>query len=477
MRDYILLYINGQRRQIRSEQAFMTLAEYLRREERLTGTKIVCAEGDCGSCSVLRSMPGVDGERPSFEVINSCIAFVHLMDCSHIITIEAIADGTELHPVQKALADHHGTQCGYCTPGFVMSLVDLFEKKKTVTEQEVKNQLVGNLCRCTGYRPIIEAALHVDTDKIRSLHERFDSRAIFDDLRRHANIPVRLSVGAKVYYAPTVLSEALRLKRDCEDIHLFAGGTDLGVSCNKERLFPRQILSLRHISELKEIKKDAETILVGASVTLASLRRFVKSEIPEFSRLLNVFASPQIKNAATLAGNVANGSPIGDTLPFLFVTGAKLEVAGKAGLRFVEISDLYSGYRKLNLTADEIIVRIHIPIPPKTALLKLYKVARRKDLDISAVTAAFLFEFDGEKVRKAHIAYGGVGPVVLRLKEVEDFFTGRQIDEQTIEIAAEMVRKIIRPISDVRGGEEYRKTVAANLMRKLQGEIKSEVMS
>ena len=454
----------------------MSLAEYLRREERLTGTKIVCAEGDCGSCSVLRSAPGTNGERPAFEVINSCITFVHLMDCSHIITIEAIADGTELHPVQKAFTEHHGAQCGYCTPGFVMSLVDLFEKKKTVTEQEIKNQLVGNLCRCTGYKPIIESALHVDTDKIKSLHERFDSRTIFDDLRRHANISVRLSAGARVFYAPTVLTEALRLKRDCEDIHLFAGGTDLGVSCNKERLFPRQFLSLRRIAELHEIKKENETIVVGASVTLASLRRFVKSEIPEFARLLNVFASPQIKNAATLAGNVANGSPIGDTLPFLFVTGSKLEVVGKTGPRFVEISDLYSGYRKLNLTPDEIIVRIHIPIPPKGTLLKLYKVARRKDLDISAVTSAFLFEFDGKNVSKVRIAYGGVGPVVLRLKDVEDFFIGKEIDEQNIEIAMSMVRKMIRPISDVRGGEEYRKTVAANLLRKLYCEMQGEVM-
>jgi xanthine dehydrogenase small subunit len=448
MRDHIRFLVNGREHRVAGAAAFTTLASYLRYDAAATGTKIVCEEGDCGACSVLIR------RRGDFVAVNSCILSLIQLDGASIVTVE----GLGMNPVQQSMAVCHGAQCGYCTPGFVVTMSGLFETCDRLDETQVRDGLTGNLCRCTGYEPIIKAALAVDGASMPKLRDRYPQ--IIDD-----DEPVRVAD----FFAPTTLDDAIRFKRENPGCAIVQGATDVGVWINKRNYAAPAMLSLQKIRELDDLREDGGAIVAGANVTLSAFESFIETRIPELHRILKIFGSPQIKNAGTLAGNVANGSPIGDTLPYLFVAGAQIELAGAAGTRTVAIGDYYLGYKKFDLRADEIIARVRVPVVADT--LKLYKVSRRKDLDISAFTAAIRLRTSDGRINSATIAYGGVAPTVVRLPRTESFLAGKPITLGTFEEAGRIARGEVAPISDVRGSAEYRAQLAENILPKFYYEV------
>jgi len=456
MRDQLLVHINGVPHRIGADHAFETLARFLRYDERLTGTKIVCEEGDCGACTVLvgRKENGALRYRP----VNSCIQFLFQLDCTSIVTVE----GLGFTPVQEAMTRCHGAQCGYCTPGFVMAMAGMFEGVDKATPDDVRNACTGNLCRCTGYESIIQAG--VETEHQPKIEQLYPSAPILDAIARVEREPVRI----ENFFKPTSLEDALRFKN--EKTVIAQGGTDFGVWCTKRNFVAETILSLDGIDAFGDIIVTGDMLVVGGRVTLAQFESVVRDRIAALAPIMDRFGSPQIKNAGTLAGNIANGSPIADSLPFLFVTDAKLELAGKAGTRTVAINDFYLGYKKLDLRPDEIITRILIPLPAGGDTLRLYKISRRSHLDIATFTAAMLMKRDvnstGGRIDSMRVAYGGVAPVVLRLKKTEEFLTGKAIAKETFAEAGEIARSEIAPISDVRGSKETRLQLAENILTK-----------
>lgn len=475
MRDYILLYVNGKRYTLTGEDAFMSLSDFLRYRLQLTGTKVVCAEGDCGACTILQGSihestpPGLN-----YKAINSCITFLNILDCSHIVTVEGLQTESDLHPIQAAMVEHHGAQCGYCTPGFVCAMTALFETGKPVTSKKLMNGLTGNLCRCTGYTSILNAGLGVKPEHVLPLQKRYHDPDMMADLQSHRSMPIQIKTPEKLFYAPTTLADAITHHQSNPHNRLMSSATDLGVQINKDRFEPKTLMNLNLIPELHTIEQQGNTIVVGARATLTQLEVFAETRIPEFGRMLRIFASPQIKNTGTLVGNIANASPIADTLPFLFVSEAELELLGPQGVRVVNINQFYTGYKQLDLKAGELISRVRIPIPPQTDILKLYKVSTRKDLDISLLTCAIRLQLDGPTIVGSQIAMGGVGPVVMRVPHTEQSLMGQPFTLDTFRRAGAMVKTEITPISDVRGSQEYRYQVAENLFLKFFHEVNSE---
>jgi xanthine dehydrogenase small subunit len=465
MRDAIRFLVNGREHSVRGRAVYATLANWLRYDEGATGTKIVCEEGDCGACTVLVRR----SRDEQFVPVNSCILNLAQLDGMSIVTVE----GLGMNAVQQSMMTHHGAQCGYCTPGFVVAMSALYETNSRVDEKQVREGLTGNLCRCTGYEPIIKAALAVDGGAMPKLRDLYP------------DVPdCRDSVLVENFFAPATLEEAIAFKRDHPGCTIVQGGTDVGVWVNKRGFGAPAMLSLAKIRELYELREEDGNVLAGANVSLAAFEAFARERIPQLSQILSIFGSPQIKNAGTLAGNIANGSPIGDTLPYLFITDAVLELNG--GARSVPVSRFYLGYKKFDLRPDEIITRVRVPRPgaaaaleaagsdgarKPSAALRLYKVSRRKDLDISAFTAAILVRTMNAHIAEAKIAYGGVGPVVMRLPKTESFLSGKPLALETFEEAGRIARSEVSPISDVRGSRDYRLQLSENILPKFFHEV------
>ncbi|HEX7419013.1 MAG TPA: FAD binding domain-containing protein [Thermoanaerobaculia bacterium] len=466
MREAITFYLNGERQTAGADQAKLTLSRYLRYDRRATGTKIVCEEGDCGACTVLIGRRENGGLK--YRPINSCITFLFQLDCTSVISVEGLARNGSLTPVQDAMVRCHGAQCGYCTPGFIMAMAALYEPGSQIADrgsQGIRAALTGNLCRCTGYEPIIKAGLEVrDQPTCEQMYPSADILREFASIERE---PLRVGDCFK----PVELRDAIEYKASHPKCVIVQGATDFGVWCNKRGFTTDAALSLDGIEGLGELRVEGGQIRAGGRVTLSQLEAFVQDKVPALAAILDRFGSPQIKNAGTLAGNIANASPIADTLPFLYVTDARLELTGRSGTRTVGISSFYRGYKTLDLAADEIITRILIPLPAGTDTLRLYKVSKRSHLDISSFTAAMLMRRSGDRIESIRIAYGGVGPMILRLPKTESFLTGKPFSLGTLEDAGAIARGEITPISDVRGSRDFRLQLAGNVLRKFYYDV------
>ncbi len=473
MRNYLLFYVNGVRHQIAGERGFQALSEFLRLDLGLVGTKVVCAEGDCGSCTVL--IGRVRNSELHYEGIDSCIQYLFQLDCAHVITVEGLKDeGQKIHPVQKAMVDAFGSQCGYCTPGFVMALVAMLETKETLTRHSIQEGLTGNLCRCTGYEQIIDAGLSLKQQAIPRVSKRFATEEMLADFTEQLAEPVFCEYEEKwngavqqvQFFVPAYLEEALEFKQKNKHVTVVAGGTDISVQMNKERLEPNCIMSLTHLTGLEILEIENKTVTVGAKVTWTELGEFCQEHLPELDEIISIFASRQIKNAATLAGNIANASPIADSLPFLYVIDAEMELTASHGTRWVNINRFYHGYKNTEMKPDELITRIRWNLPEPETVLKLYKVSKRKDLDISTFTAGILLRLKKGKIQNARLAFGGVGPVVLRLPKTEEFLQGKPMLPGIFHEAGKLARDEISPISDVRASSDYRLQLAENILLK-----------
>ncbi len=472
MRDYILLYINGKEHRIRGEQAFIPITDYLRYDLGACGTKVVCAEGDCGACTALIGRCGEGGLV--YRAINSCIQFVYQLDCSHVITIEGLKLDDQLNAVQQSFVDCHGAQCGYCTPGFIVSLCGMYNRTCSADLQTVKEELTGNLCRCTGYESIMKSALAVDEAKLFKADEQYPPAAMIESFNEHVGIPVLIEAGERTFCNPVSLDEATNFKSTHPGTVIVSGGTDVSVNVNKRGMSPANVLSTSNLPGLTEILVKDDVLEVGARANLRDVELFVRDLIPEFYKMLAVFGSPQIRCAGTLAGNIANASPIGDTLPFLFVADAEIEVTGTAGSRRININELYTGYKTLALKPDELITRIYIPVPNKSELIKVFKVSKREQLDISSFGAAIKLKRDNGKMSQVRIAYGGIAATVVRMKKTEAFLEGKEFALSTFKEAGEIAKSEIKPLSDVRGSSDFRYQLAENILLKFFYETADE---
>ena len=467
MRNNIELFVNGERHTVQGAEAFMTLAEYLRYQRGLTGTKVVCAEGDCGACTVVVSRLK-DSELSAYHPINSCIAFMWQLDRAHVITVEGLKD----HPVKEAMVSEHGAQCGYCTPGFVCAMAGMTEEAKRegfqLTEKKVKNYLTGNLCRCTGYDAIIKAGAKVAASTARALSEFFDDAQLAQQFSPSDEILIQHD-GVEVML-PTTVAQA---RKHAQGRKLVAGATDLGVLFNKGKWKPQKLLSLMHIPELYEARVDGQELVVGARVSLTELEARTERLFPEFSGLLHIFASPQVKNSGTLIGNMLNASPIADTIPFLKVAEAQVVIQTLTGERVVNVNEFFKpGYKQLDIAPGEFVSHVRLPITAHR--YRLFKISKRKDLDISAVTMAIRFELSGETFKSFSLAVGGVGPTVLRMPTVEKMALGARIDGSLMKRLAVELDKNITPLSDVRGSDNYRRGLCRNLLLKFGDELTRE---
>ena len=465
--DKIICFVNDQRLEVPSEKAFLTLAEFLRYDKGLTGTKVVCAEGDCGACTVLIN------KATDYKAVNSCIIPMYLLHGTHIITVEGLQkDQDTLHPVQEAMIQCQGTQCGYCTPGFVCAIAgmtdSLKKQNKEITEKRAKNYLTGNLCRCTGYQPILDAATSINTSAVPDLEMLYPNPQRDNECQELRSRPVKIN---EQIYLPTTLAEALEIKKQKPQIRLLAGSTDVGVIVNKGKIKTPEVMSLYLIDSLRKISFNEKELSIGATATLSQIEDYIEKEIPEFKNLLHIFASPQIKNQGTLVGNVVNASPIGDTLPFLMISDARLVLQSSEGIEEVPLTEFYLGYKTLKLKPDQIVTAIKIPRPLPDAKIKLYKVSLRKDLDISAVTFAGSMLVENGLLKNVRFSLGGVGPVVLRLPQIEKMMEGQKFEKALFEKAANEVPQFINPLSDLRASKEYRLKVAANLFLKYYQEL------
>lgn len=477
MRSYILLFVNGQQHRVTGLDVFLPLSEFLRNQLGLTGTKVVCSEGDCGSCSVLcgRVVDSVDSRNDEFDyaTIDSCIQFVFQLDGCHIITVEGLAVNGNLNGVQQAMVDCHGSQCGFCTPGFVVAMTGILEDKDEPTEQDWRHGLTGNLCRCTGYSPIIQAGLQSNSADTRSLNQCFPPENMIELIREFCDDTIKIESphrldhkSRQTLFTPTTLEQATQYLAENPTAKIVAGATDIGVQFNKGTCQRPLWLDLNRVRELKGIRVQSDTIIAGARATWTELEELTRTLVPQFHKIISLFGSPQIRNVGTIGGNIMNASPIADSLPFLFVCNAQLEITGSSGKRTVNINDFYQGYKKFDLRMGELLTGVVIPLPGERSDLRLYKVSRRQDLDIATFTAAICIDRDSEKIQHAAIAYGAVAPVVLRLPKTERFLQGKTLELETFRRAGDIAVSEISPISDVRGGSDFRTQLARNVLLK-----------
>ncbi|MCE9599868.1 MAG: xanthine dehydrogenase small subunit [Spirochaetia bacterium] len=476
-RSEIIFYLNGQRQVVSGPDVFLPLSSYLRYSLSLTGTKVVCSEGDCGACTVI--LGWLDSERAlSYRIVDSCIQFMYQLDLCHVISVEGIGSETSLHPAQKAMVDHFGSQCGFCTPGFVMALVDLTEKKASYNTTDVKDKLTGNLCRCTGYDAIVKAALSLSDAKVKSVIQNYDQKQMTSEFQAlqgdNVSIQAKTQFSTKAFFKPASLAQALRFKSEHPGARIVAGATDVGVQTNKGRANDSEIMFIAHLHEMAAIQIQEASdgtgpvgqLQIGAVANWSDVRSACRTSLPEFAEILDIFAAEQIRNAATIGGNIANGSPIADSLPVLYALNASLTLSSVGGSRQVLINDFFRGYKQMDMKPDEILTNVTIPLPARESILKLYKVSRRKDLDISTATLAIYLEMESGKVTNSRIAAGGVGPVIKRLQGTETLLNGKALNESLLLEAGQTAVREIAPISDVRASKEYRLQVIQNLFAK-----------
>jgi len=457
--------------EIKNSDSNETLLNYIRTKLKKTGTKEGCAEGGCGACTIV--LGELKNGEINYKAINSCIALLPTLQGKQLIIVEdLISKDGSLHPVQKAMVDHHGSQCGFCTPGFVMSLFAMFKKNSKFKEEEIKNTISGNLCRCTGYNPIIKAAKSLkNKNKIDEFSQ--NQKKTFSLLKKISNKSITIYQKDKKYFAPRNIKELKKIIRKNVNSNYLSGGTDLSLAVTKNRKNLNSIIYLNSINELNYIKSNAKYIEVGASTPLIEIETYIKRYYPDFEKILKRYGSPQIRNVATMAGNIATASPIGDCLPLLLSLNSQVVLQGLKKSQVLFLDNFFISYRKTKIKKEQFIHSILIPLP-KNNIFKAYKVSKRFDDDISSVCGAFNLEISRNKIISVRIAYGGMSSTPRRAIFCEKILLNSIISEKIIHQAQEALENDFKPISDMRASSLYRIEVAKNLLEKCFVEIKQK---
>ncbi|MEL7022988.1 MAG: xanthine dehydrogenase small subunit [Pseudomonadota bacterium] len=466
MREEVRFLLDGKLVQLRNVAPTRTVLEYLREDLVRTGSKEGCAEGDCGACMVV--VADLHEGELRYLAINSCIQFLATLDGKALITVESLSRDGVLHPAQQMMIEQHGSQCGFCTPGFVMTLFALHESTDAPpTPTEVDDALAGNLCRCTGYRPIIDAALSMHgadsawsppwgTDQ--GLREQLTDLADGESLTTgdaHAS-----------FLAPRSSDELASLYADNPEATLVAGGTDVGLWVTKQYRDLSSVISIGSVPELRVLAVDDSCIHAGAAVTFSELMPVLLEHYPSLDALMRRWASPPIRNAATIGGNIANGSPIGDSMPPLMAIGTTVALRKGNARRELPLENLYHDYMKNDLAPGEFVESIKIPLPVPSQTVAAYKISKRFDQDISAVCMGISVHVTDRKMHDVRVALGGMAGTVQRAKGCEAALENQLIDKRIFESAAEALVQDFTPMTDMRATADYRTQVASNLIRR-----------
>lgn len=441
-----------------------TLLQLLREDLGHSATKEGCNEGDCGACTVVLGQ--LQGEQISYSAVNSCIKMAHAIDGLALWTAADLAavDGTA-HPVQQALHQYHASQCGFCTPGFAMSLFGLYQnrvlKDQPVSRTQAQEALSGNLCRCTGYRPILDAAQQMSA--LPRVHE--DEALLCQQLATIA--PAKREQAADLSYdAPTRLDALLAARAARPQAQLVAGCTDVGLWVNKLHMDFAQVLDVTRVAELKTIEVQKGHTVIGAAVSLNDAFAALELDRPQLHAFFSRFAGLPVRHAGTLGGNIANGSPIGDSMPLLIALRANVVLMSLRGQRELPLEDLYTGYRKNVMAADEVLAFVRVPLPQPAELLRAYKVSKRCEDDISAVCLGVNLQLQDGRVAKASIGVGGVAATPVRAVQTEAALTGQAWTHDTVSQAKACLRGEFQPISDMRASAAYRVQLLDGLMQR-----------
>lgn len=448
----------------------LTVLDYLRETCGRTGTKEGCAEGDCGACTVVLGELAPDRTRIVYRAINSCIRFLPTLDGKELVTVESLQSSrTSLHPVQQAMVDHHGSQCGFCTPGFVMSLFSLYMHSEIASREDVISALSGNLCRCTGYKPIVAAGCAMSEYPSPSKWSREDAQSAAR-IARLREVQSEQPLASRGFHAPTSLEELSRLFAAEPNSLLLAGGTDIGLWVTKHLRDLPPIIYLGAVSELKEITELRDGVRIGAGVPLSEAWPAIIQRHPQLRDVALRFASPPVCNSGTLCGNIVNGSPIGDSMPILIALGAELELRAGEQTRRVPLDQFYVGYQRTDLRPGELIVAVTVPKARAGQYISSYKVSKRYDQDISAVCAGFAVTLNGSRVTAARLAFGGMAAVPARARKAEAALLNREWHERTIASAIDALTEDFQPLTDLRASSEYRMLTAGHLLRRFYRE-------
>jgi xanthine dehydrogenase small subunit len=466
-RNEIRFLLNGADVAVRDVPADRTLLDYLRLERRLTGTKEGCAEGDCGACTVLvgRLHDGV----LKYETVNACIRFLASLNACHIVTIEHLrGEGGGLHPIQQAMVDFHGSQCGFCTPGFVMSLYALWMENPSPTETEVETSIQGNLCRCTGYQPIVAAAMAANqygtpaNDFLTLEREKITQRlSALDDGRRIVTGPED-----NCAIIPANVEDLAEVLTETPEATIIAGATDVGLWVTKFMKPISPAVFINHLNDLKSIKLTDTSLEIGAGVTYSEAQDAIRNAFPHLEAYWDRIAGQQVRNMGTIGGNIANGSPIGDTPPVLIALGATITLRRGQEQRSLPLEDFFIVYGKQDRASGEFVETIEIPRSLPGQLNAAYKISKRRDEDISSVAAGFSVSVENGVITDCRIVFGGMAGTPQRAAGAETALRGQSWGAAAFATAGKALEADFSPLTDWRASAQYRTSVARNLMQR-----------
>lgn len=445
----------------------LTLLDYLRLQRLLTGTKEGCAEGDCGACTVLVGRIGPKGLV--YETVNACIRFMASLDACHVVTIEHLADiNGHLHPIQQAMVDHHGSQCGFCTPGIVMSLYGMWLETPQADAARIEKTLQGNLCRCTGYEAILDAAKAVgtvsnDKDKLIVTHEAISAK--LDELKDGSRLEIHNRDGISI--VPADVDDLAEVLESHPNATVVAGSTDVGLWVTKHMRDIAPAVFIGNLVDLQTIEDNEAGITLGAGVTYTDAFEALARAIPTMGDLWDRIGGEQVRNMGTVGGNIANGSPIGDTPPPLIALGATVTLQKGKAQRTIDLQDFFIDYGKQDRAPGEFVRSVHVPKLPDGERFAVYKISKRRDEDISAVCAAFRVRLDGDgNVADARFAFGGMAATPKRAQAVETALVGKPWSETEIDRAMALFEQDFTPLTDWRASADYRMLTTKNLLKR-----------
>ncbi|MEN0087513.1 MAG: xanthine dehydrogenase small subunit [Pseudomonadota bacterium] len=461
-RPHLRLRLNDKLVQVDDAQATTTLLDWLRLNKRMVGTKEGCAEGDCGACTVLVGRLK-DGEL-HYEGVNACIRFLPSLDGCHVVTVEHLAAGGALHPVQQAMVEYHGSQCGFCTPGIVMSLYALWMRSADYSALDVERALQGNLCRCTGYAPIVRAALAVRDDPRMDVLQN-ERATITAELKEWSQDKADIvGGGAEPFIVPASSQSMAEHLADKPDATIVSGSTDVGLWVTKHMRAIAPAIFMHRLSELETVTVNDGQMRIGARVTYTDMLPHIDAHMPHLSELWWRIGGDQVRNMGTVGGNIANGSPIGDTPPGFIALGGEVVLRSAGGQRRVPFEDFFIEYGKQDRKPGEFVEAIHVNLPKAGSLNACYKLSKRRDEDISAVCAAFHVQAENDEVSSARFAFGGMAGTPARASKAEAALIAGGWNERSVRAAMAAMADDFTPFTDVRATSAYRMKVAQNLL-------------